>query len=396
MPFRPDTFALTALLALLTSVAPLSTDMYLPSLPSLTAELGATTAQGQLTLSAFLAGFAVGQIVHGPVADRHGRKRVILAGLAVFAVASLLCALATSIETLIAARFLQAAGGSASTVLARSVVRDLYSGPRAGQELARMGVIVAVVPAIAPVLGAGLEVTFGWRANFVVTLAIAVVGIGFVAMALPETLRQRRPDPIGPVTILRGFGVLLANPAYRAYVLMSSAAYGGLFAYLSASSFVLQGVYRLSPMGFAVIFTTGVAGFMLGAHLSSRSVMARGVDATIRIGCAFLAAGGIAMPLAVAFGPGHPAEVSGPMIVYLIGIGFVMPQSMAGAMQPFPDRAGAASSLLGFTQMSFAAVAGYALGHALEAGAMPLALAVALFGVAAFAIETATRRRRAA
>src|SRR3954452_24722230 len=155
---KPDTLALTIVLALLTALGPLSTDMYLPSLPAIAGNLNASTSQVQLTLSAFLLGFAAGQFVYGPVSDTLGRKPVLLFGIGLFTIASVVCAVAPSIEVLIGARFVQALGASGPIVLGRAIVRDLYEGPRAGRELSRMGTIMGVVPALAPIVGGLLSV----------------------------------------------------------------------------------------------------------------------------------------------------------------------------------------------------------------------------------------------
>jgi DHA1 family bicyclomycin/chloramphenicol resistance-like MFS transporter len=392
---RPDTLALTALLALLTSLGPLSTDMYLPSLPAIGAEFGRGVPEVQLTLSAFLLGFAAGQVFYGPLADRHGRKPVLLAGLALFVAATFACALSSSLEWLTLSRFLQALGASGPIVLARSVVRDLYTLERAGRELAHMGMIMGLVPAVAPAAGGLLELAFGWRASFLVTGALGLGIVTIVLLKLPETLRTPSPEPVSPRRILATFAELAAEPGYRGYVLLACCAYGGLFAYISASSFVLQGTYGLAPFGFGLAFSLGVVGYVSGAFFAQRHVGRWGIEPTIRTGVAFLAAGGLLMLLGVLAGPGHWLEVSAPMIVYLFGLGLVLPQAMAGAMTPFPDRAGAASSLLGFTQMSLAAGIGslVSLGGG---GALPLAAAVAALGLAAVAVYLSTRTARRA
>jgi multidrug resistance protein len=193
---RPGTFAFTVLLAALSAVGPLTTDMYLPSLPDIAQRLGAPTAQVQLTISSYLIGFAVGQIVYGPVSDRHGRKPVLVAALGLYCAASLACALSTSVDMLIAARALQALGGSGGIVLARAIVRDLYSGARAGRELSLIGSVMALAPAVAPIAGGVLQTGFGWRSVFFALAAAGVMGVGAIWLLLPETLARRAAEPV--------------------------------------------------------------------------------------------------------------------------------------------------------------------------------------------------------
>jgi DHA1 family bicyclomycin/chloramphenicol resistance-like MFS transporter len=394
MALRPDTLALTALLALLTSLGPLSTDMYLPSLPAIGRHFGSGVGEVQLTLSAFLFGFAAGQVLYGPLADRHGRKPVLIAGLALFAVASAACAAAPSIEALTTARFLQALGASGPIVLARSIVRDLYAMERAGKELARMGTIMGLVPALAPIAGGVLEVAFGWRASFVLTTAFAVALIVAVAAQLPETLKRRAPEPVSLLRILTIFRELARGRGYLGYVLISSCTYGGLFAFISGSSFVLQGAYGLGPQAYGFAFGATVVGYIGGTVIAQRIVARRGIEGTIGLGVGLLALGGLLMLAAVPFGRGHIAEVLAPMTIYTLGVGLAFPQAQAGAMTLNPERAGAASSLLGLAQMSFAAVGGILLGFVLGASTWPLAAAVALLGCGALAAFHATRTDR--
>jgi DHA1 family bicyclomycin/chloramphenicol resistance-like MFS transporter len=392
---KPDTLAMTAVLALLTALGPLSTDMYLPSLPAIAGDLATTTAGAQMTLSAFLLGFAVGQFVYGPVSDRAGRKPVLLFGLGLFLAASTACALAPSIEALVGARFLQALGASGPIVLARAIVRDLYEGARAGRELSRMGTIMGLVPALAPILGGLLHEAFDWRANFAAMLLFGAVMGALVLARLPETIRAKAPDPISFKAVLRGFATLLAHRSYRVYVALSALAYGGLFAFISGSSFVLQGVYGLSELAFAFSFGTVVIGFMIGTSLAQRLVGRRGLDGTIKLGVSALAAGGGLMLALVALRVPSSLAVTLPMALYGVGVGLTMPQAMASAMMPFPDRAGAASSLLGICQMTFAALLGIGLGQALGASALPLPLTIAAAGGLALLLFLGTTRARA-
>jgi DHA1 family bicyclomycin/chloramphenicol resistance-like MFS transporter len=388
---RPGTFALTALLAGLSAVGPLTTDMYLPSLPDIARALGASTAQVQLTISTYLIGFAVGQVVYGPVSDRHGRKPVLLAAIALYCVASLACALATSIHMLIGARALQALGGSGGIVLARAMVRDLYSGTRAGRELSLIGAVMALAPVLAPVAGGALQTGFGWRSVFFILVAAGVMGAALVWWMLPETLAQRAADPVSPSSIARSYRVVARNPAYLAYLGLATASFAGLFAWISGTSFVLQNLYGLSPFAFGLAFAVGSIGYMAGSMLSAQLTRWFGLDGIIGIGGVLVAAGGLGMTAAVALGFTSAASLVVPMAVYLAGMGMVLPQSLAGAMTPFPERAGAASSLLGFIQQSVAAVCGAIVGVLLGQSAWPLAASVAVAGCATLALWIATR-----
>ena len=393
---RPGTFALTAMLAALTAIGPLTTDMYLPSLPDIARQLDASTAQAQFTISAYLIGFAVGQIFYGPVSDRHGRKPVLLAAIALYCVASLACALSTSIEMLIVARAFQALGGSGGIVLTRAIVRDIYSGARAGRELSLIGTVMALAPALAPIAGGLLQTGFGWRVVFFTLVAAGLAGVGIVWLLLPETLTTRAAEPVSISSMGRSYRVVARHPAYLAYLGITSASYAGLFAWISGAAFVLQGLYGLTPFGFGVAFALGSLGYMTGSALAARMVVKLGLDGVLGIGGGACALGGLGMVAAVALGLASFVSLVLPMAVYLAGLGMVLPQGIAGALTPFPERAGAASSLFGFIQQSVAAVCGAAVGWFLGESAWPLAAGVASMGLVTLGLWLATYRMRRA
>lgn len=377
---RPGSFALTLLLAMLTGIGPLSVDMYLASLPSIGRLLNASTAQVQLTVSAYLIGFAIAQIFHGPLSDRHGRRPVLLAALGIYLLASLACAMAFSIETLIAARFFQAVGGSGASVLARAVVRDMYEGTRVGRELARMAVIMALAPLVAPLIGGVLETAFGWRSNFVALLGFGAAAWVMVWFLLPETLRQRAPEPVSIVSTLRSYRSFLGDAGFVVHLGIATCCLCGLFAWISSGAFVLQDIYGLSPMAFGLAFTVAASGYLLGTAIAARFVMRWGSRLTMGLGAAAMALGGLMMVLSVAFTSYGARGVVAATGVYLIGMGMTLAQAQAGALLPYPDRAGAASSLLGFVTQTSSAVVGAVLGHTLGATAWPLAMAMLLAG----------------
>jgi DHA1 family bicyclomycin/chloramphenicol resistance-like MFS transporter len=394
MQLKPDTLAMTVMLAFMTALGPLATDLYLPSLPHIGAALGASPAAVQLTLSAYLIGFSVGQIIYGPISDALGRKPLLVASFALFVIATIACAIATSVETLIVARAIQAFGGAGPIILARTMVRDLYEGPRAGREMSMMGSIMGVTPIIAPVLGGFLQVGFGWRSIFAAMAAGGLVLALLAVFLVPETNRFRDRSHLSPGAILRSYSVVLKNRAYRAYVALLALSYAGLFAFISASSFVMQGVYGLDEIMFGIAFALCSVFFVIGTLIGTRIVVRRGFDRTIGVGVALLAIGGVGQWLGAYFLPGQIVALVIPEMIYFTGIGLVLPQAMAAAMAPFPERAGAASSLAGFVQMVFASAAGAGVGAFVGGSAMPLVTASALSGLGALAIFVYTKRLR--
>jgi len=395
---RPNSFGLTALLAALTAIGPLTTDMYLPSLPDIARGMSASTVQVQFTISAYLIGFAAGQILYGPIADRHGRKPVLIGALTLYCLATVACAWSNSIAMLIAARALQALGGSGGIVLARAVVRDLYSGARAGRELSLIGSVMALAPVIAPMVGGVMQTGFGWRSIF---FTLVVVGLALIAIAwllLPETLPQRAEHPVSVRGMLHSYAIVWRHPGYRAWLGLASASYAGLFAWISGASFALQDLYGLTALNFGFYFAIGSFGFLTGASLAAKLVLRLGLDRTTGLGSAALALGGLAAVGSVALGFTHALSLVLPVAVFLAGLGMVLPQAIAGAMHPFPERAGAASSLFGFVQQTTAAICGAVVGWLLGANAWPLVGAIAAMGCATLLLWFATRgiRGRAA
>jgi DHA1 family bicyclomycin/chloramphenicol resistance-like MFS transporter len=394
---RPNTFGMTAILALMTALGPLSMDLYLASLPDIERLMSATTAEVQLTISIYLVGYAVAQLFYGPLSDRYGRRPVLLVALAVFVVASAACALAPSIEVLIVGRLVQSLSGAGSQVIARAIVRDLYAGPRAGREFSLIGAVMALAPIIGPIFGGALHMAFGWQSNFIFVAVAALIITAAVWKLLPETLREPVREPLTLPSVFRGFGGFLADGRYLAYLGIITFSFAGLFAWISGSAFVLQRIYMLNPFEFGVAFGVSCVGYLLGSLIAAKLVMRSGIGATIGIGVLAQAGGGLFMVLGVALGWVSSVWILLAIAVFLFGFGFAGPQAMAGALTPFPDRAGAASSLFGFVQQAFSAIVGVAVGHLLGNSALPMAGAIAIMGVATLMVWATTRniRRRA-
>ncbi|WP_438455578.1 multidrug effflux MFS transporter [Vreelandella venusta] len=389
----PSTATVVALAAV-TALGPLATDMYLPAMPAMADALNTGPDRIQLTLSLYMAGFALAQLVCGPISDRFGRRPVMIAGLSLFLAASLLCAWAPSVEWLLVGRFLQAFGGAAGPVLARASVRDIHGPIEAGRILSYMASTMALAPALAPVVGAGLLLFFGWESVFVVLALYAAVMLAVLIFMLPEPLAQERRQSIHPKAVLANFRLLLTQRAFIGYTLVNAAAFSGLFAYLSGSSFVLIEYLGVAPTLYGVLFTLIVAGFFVGTLVSGRYSHRLGRDHLVTLGSVICATGGVIMAGLATVGVHHPWAVVGPHMVFMLGVGILMPQTMAGALAPNPQCAGAASSLFGFLQMTIAAVVGGLVGQFHDGSSLTMALTIGLTGLLALLSHWLLVRRR--
>ncbi len=398
MILRPDSRAMTVLLAVLNGIAPFSTSVFMPSLPDIARDLQVTPAQVQLSITAYLFGLASGQIFYGTISDRYGRKPVMMVALLIFCGATIVCGLAQSIEVLILGRALQAIGGAGVIVIVRAIIRDVHEGARAARELAIMGAILSLSPIMAPILGGFLQVWFGWRSTFI---ALLVVGVVFVIAAwflLVETLRQQATDPLSLSGTFSTFGMLLRDPNYTSNVALGAGAFAGGYAWLSGSAFVLQDLHHLSPVEFAVVFAISSIGFLIGNTLAARLSMRRGLNFTISIGAGALLFASVFLVAAMALGFNSVPMLTFPNIIFLSGMGLVMPQSMASAMMKFRRHAGAASSLAGFIQQGAGGISAAVVGYFMGATEWPVVWGVASMGFFVFALWLLSSgiRRRAA
>jgi MFS transporter, DHA1 family, multidrug resistance protein len=381
---KPETLPFAALLTALTAFGPLSTDMYLPSLPSIATEFAADVGAVQLTLSVFLLGMGFAQLVVGPYSDRFGRRTALLVGLALYTVATFACLLAPSIEFLIGARFVQALGACTGVVVARAVVRDVYGPDRAAKVLAYMGTAMALAPVVAPIVGGQLVLWFDWRSNFVLLFIFGGVLFLLVWRLLADTNRWHNPEALKPTRLAANYALLLGNGRYLGYVLTNAFVFCGMFAFISGSSFVIIGFLGLSPDLYGISFAIAVVGYMIGTILAGRLTLRIGIDGMLFAGGLIAAGAGLAMLGLALVGVASAAAIIVPMLIYMIGMGIVMPNSMAGAIGPYPKMAGAAAAMMGFIQMMLASLVGFLVGQLDDGTQIPMAAAVAASGVLTF------------
>jgi len=364
------------LTAALLALQPLSTDLYLPTLPAIAADFSASVATVQWTLSVFIAAFALAQLVAGPLSDRFGRYPVILGGVGIYLAASLACLLAPTIGTLIAGRLLQAVGACTCVVSVRAVVRDLYEPADGARLLAAAGTIMGVAPLLGPILGSQLQVLFGWRAAFA-TLAIFSFGLAIVLLLrLKETNRHRRPDALSPRVLAAAWRDVLRSPTFHAFTLANTMSYAGLFAFLSGSSFVLIRVLGLAPTEFGFGFAGAVSGYMIGTLICRRVMGRLGLSSALQVGAFLQASAGLSMVALALAGFRHPAAILVPQFFFVVAHGIVQPVSQAGAVAHFPRTAGSAAALMGFIMQMCAAGIGALIGATWNGTVYPMVLTI--------------------
>jgi MFS transporter, DHA1 family, multidrug resistance protein len=381
----PPAPGLLLLLGALSAFGPLCIDMYLPGLPELRDDLGSSASLVGLTLSGCLAGLALGQLVAGPLSDARGRRAVILAGLGAFVLASVLCALAPSVWTLIALRVAQGFAGAAGIVAARATVRDRYEGAQAAHVFSLLLLVNGLAPILAPILGGQLLLVTSWRGIFLVLAAIGAVLLLACALRLPESLPPERRRTGGLRDVRRAFSMLVRDRAFAA-----------MFAYISGSPFVLQEVYGVSAQEFSLLFALNAVGLVAAGRANSLLLRRHGPGRLLRAGLLLQGAGGCALLVVVATDVVGLAGVVPCLFVVVACIGLVLPNATALAMADFPQDAGSAAGLLGVLQYAIGAAAAPLVGLAGDDTALPMGLVIAVLTVlASVALASAPGRHPA-
>lgn len=380
----PATFAFTCFLSATVALGPLASDMYLPAFPHLESFFSASVTEIQWTLSVYVLGIAVFQLLYGPLSDRFGRKNVLLFGLGVFIVASFGCIYVSTIDQLTFFRFFQSFGMCAAMVVPRAMVRDLFERDQAAKQLSRMASIMGLAPAIAPIFGGFMVVYYGWQGIFLVLVLYASIIFLVVIFFVEDSLLLKDLKALRPTMILKNYYDLLTHTEFMAYAVTGGLCFSGMFAFISGSSFVFINTFGVSTEYFGFYFGFVVIGFISGTLLGPKMSNAFGLRHSLRVGVMISASGGLIMLFFALGSFHHPLAITLPMFIYNMGVGVVMPQCQAGAMAPFPEKAGVASALTGFFILGFSAIVGLVVAELYDGSQIPMVVTICVMGLGSF------------
>ncbi|MCD0418203.1 Bcr/CflA family efflux MFS transporter [Rubrivivax sp. JA1024] len=390
----PVSHALAAVaLALLLGLQPVSTDVMLPALPLLARELAAPMSAVQLTMAALILAFGIAQLVWGPVADRVGRRPVLLAGLALYTAASAGAALAADVGTLVAWRALQGVALAAAVVVARAMLRDLYEPHEGARVMALALSGLGLIAIASPTLGGWVAGAAGWRATLAVVGLAGAATLAFVVLRLPETIVQKNPQATAPGPLLAAWAGIARHRVFVAWALLTSCTYGGLFTILAGSSFVYMDRFGLGAGHYGLAMATGSLAYLGGTVVCRRWILHHGLSRSVRRAALFTLAGGLGTAAAALAGVESVWAYLLPQWLFCFGHGIHQPCGQAGAVGPFPRSAGAASALAGFVLAFTAFCIGQWLGVVLGADVRPYALTVAFWAAATTLVAWTLVRR---
>ncbi len=371
---------------------PLSTDLYLPTLPHLGSYFAVSPAVVQQTLSLFIIGFGVAQLLSGPLSDRYGRRPVLLGGLWIYLLASLACAAAPAMSVLVAARFVQAVGCCTAVVVARALIRDVYAPSEGARVIAKASSLLSAAPLLGPIAGGFLQVQFGWRSAFLVLAAFCAAVAFSASRWLRETNAAPDPGALRPAALAAGYRAIAGHAGFWAYALPGALSYAGIFVFISGSAFALIEVLGVSTEAYGFCYALGVCGYLSGTLVCRRLLPVLGIDRTLGVGVTVAAVGAALFAACVLAGLQHWAVVVGGQFLAMAAHGINFPCAQAGSVAPFPERAGAAAGLMGAVAMVAAFPIGTWVGASHDGTLLPLAL---IDAVAAGALFLAARLSRA-
>ena len=372
-------------LGLLCATGPLAIDMFLPALPTIAGSLDSTIAAAQLTITAYFIAYGLAQMVFGPVADMVGRKPPLIAGLTLFAAGSIGCALAPDMNSLVAARVVQALGGAAAMVIPRAIIRDMHTGPQATRLMALVMLIISVSPMLAPLAGSGIIALSGWRAIFATLAVAAGLSIGVTLLLQPETLAPGNRVPVRLSALLSGTATLLRDPVFMGLTFVGGFGMASFFVFLASASFVYTGHYGLSPTGFSLAFAANAAGFFAASQLAATLGEKFGAERVVNWAVTGFMGFTLLLVGLVWFGIDQFALLVGLLICANACLGLVIPTAMVMALDDHGDIAGLASSLGGMLQMLAGGVMTMLVGPFFNGTPLPMVAAIAIAAVLAFA-----------
>jgi DHA1 family bicyclomycin/chloramphenicol resistance-like MFS transporter len=381
-------------LGLLSAIGPFAIDMYLPALPTISADLGAPTAATQMTLMVFFVAFGVCQIIYGPVSDMVGRKPPLYFGIVVFALGSIGCGLAPTINWLIFFRFVQGLGAAAVMVIPRAVIRDLHTGVDATRLMSLVMLVFSVSPILAPLTGSALIVPFGWRAVFVAVTIAAGLSFLLVAFVLPETRPPKERVQVSVRSVLDGFGELLRDGRFLGLTFIGGFGMASFFAFLASSSFIYIGHFGLTPTQYSLAFSVNAIGFIGASQFSAYLAGRFGIAHVISTAVTYYAAMSVALFAVIAAGADNLAVLIAMLFVAFAWLGLVIPSTMVLSLEDHGPIAGMASALGGTLQMITGAVMIAVASVFFNGTALPMVTTIAVCAVVALILTRLTLRPR--
>ncbi|POA20020.1 Bcr/CflA family drug resistance efflux transporter [Pseudomonas sp. FW300-N1A1] len=379
------------ILGALSAFGPLAIDFYLPAFPAMAAAFGTDEKHVQLTLASYFLGLSIGQLAYGPVADRFGRRIPLLVGVALFTLASLVCAFAPSLEWLIGARFVQALGGCAGMVISRAVVSDKCDAVGSAKVFSQLMLVMGLAPILAPMLGGLLVNLHGWQSIFIALTLFSALSALAVALGLPESLPANQPrQPLSGA--LRQYGRLLSDKVFLGHALTGGIAIAGMFAYIAGSPFVFIKLYGVPPEHFGWLFGSNAAGFILVAQLNARLLSRRGPAFLLSRTVWIYLTAGLALLAVCSLHTEQLWPVLIPLFICISSLGCIIPNASACAMSGQGARAGSASAMLGCLQFSVAAGASALVVVLHDGTAVPMAMVISLCGILVVSVAMLTRR----
>jgi MFS transporter, DHA1 family, multidrug resistance protein len=375
------------ILGLLMGFASISTDLYLPAMPTMSRMLNAGTGMVEWTIAGYLFGFSAGQLLWGPVSDSYGRRKPLALGLALFVIGSAGCALAGSAVAIIGWRIVQAVGASAGVVLSRAMVRDLYEGPRAAQMLSVLLTVMAIAPLLGPMIGGQILWFAGWRAIFWVLVAIGLATL-LLLFTMPETHppHRRIQESLGRVVF--GYGILLSHRRLLGYAGAGGLFYGGLFASIAGTPFAYITYHHVPAQFYGLLFAAGTIGIMIANMLNIRLVPWIGSDRILMGGTAFAALCAVMVAITARTDWGGLWGLALPLILYTSATGFIVANAVSGALNDFPSRAGTVSAFVGAVQYGCGIIGSGLVGIFADGTPWPMGWVIAVAGLGSFASAT--------